>query len=219
MTAAGTITEQRVPAWDADTPVSPRDFAHWPVPVGRVETRDGLTFVHAADPGGFTVADYRRIPGGERIELLDGVAVLGPPPAPAHRHAARHLHRVLEQACPGGVVFFSGMIDLPIGRATVLTPDIQSIPTETGDGRRPLVVEILPGHGRAYGPGVRAGKYRRARIPCHWVLDPDTATLATYELAPGGYRQTGHYTGDQECTPTSPFPARFRVADLLMSRP
>jgi hypothetical protein len=96
------------------------------------------------------------------------------------------------------------MIDLPIGRATVLAPDIQSIPTGTGNGPRPLVVDVLPGHGRAYGPGVRAGKYRRARIACYWV-----------ELAPGGYRETGRYVGGRECALIRPFPLRFRVADLL----
>jgi hypothetical protein len=216
-TAATIITGEPAPAGETGNPATPGDFANWPVPVGRVETRDGLTYVYSADPGGFTVADYRRIPGKKRVELLDGVAVLGPPPAPAHRRAARNLHLVLDQACPGGAVFFSGLVDLRIGRATVLAPDIQSIPTETGNRYRPLVVDILPGHGRAYGPGVRAGKYRLARIACYWVLDPDTATLTTFELAPGGYRETGRCVGDQECAPTRPFPLRFRVADLLRS--
>jgi hypothetical protein len=48
-----------------------------------------------------------------------------------------------------------------------------------------------------------------------WVFDPAAVSLTILELAEGGYRETGLFTGDQVCTLTRPFPARFRVSDLL----
>lgn len=214
MTPAGTIAGELTPGADAGSRISPQAFAHWPVPIRRVETRDGLTFVHAATPGGFTAADYRRIPDHGRIELLDGVAVVSPPPTPAHRQAAANLGHVLEHACPGGMVFYLG-IDVPASRVTVLTPDLQAIPTGRRPRPRPLVVEVLAAHGRAFAYQERPNAYRRARVACYWLLDPDTPSLTVFERTRRGYRQTGSFTGDQECAVDRPFPVRFRLPDLL----
>jgi Uma2 family endonuclease len=213
MKTVGTAVDELTPDSGTDNPATPETFTHWPVPVGRVETRDGLTFVYSAETGGFTVEDYRRIPGDEIIELLDGVAVVTPTPTPAHRQAARALYHVLDQACPKNFIPFVGPIGIPISHSTVLAPDAQVIPTR--EGPQPLVVEVLSDHGRMYDRRVKPRKYQHRRVASYWILDPDAVSLTILELDRGGYRETGLYTGDQVCTLTRPFPARFHVSDLL----
>jgi Uma2 family endonuclease len=213
MKAFETAVDELTPDDGTGNPATPEAFTHWPVPVGRVETRDGLTFVYSAEPGGFTVEDYRRIPGDEIIELIDGVAVVIPTPTPAHRRAVRSLYHVLDRVCPKGFVPYIGPIGIPISRSTVLAPDAQVMPTRRGPW--PLVAEVLSDHGRVYDRRVKPRKYQRGRVASYWVFDPDAVSLTILELARDGYHETGLYTGDQVCTLTRPFPARFRVSDLL----
>ncbi len=208
-----TAADELAAGEDADSPLTRRSFTHWPLPVGRVEVHDGLTFVHSSEPGGFSAEDYRRIPGGGRVELLDGVAVVRPAPTPRHQQVVRRLYQVLDDECPAHLAPFIGPLDLPVG-SSVFAPDIQVLPT--GDGPPALVAEVLSEHGRSHDRRVRLRGYQQAGVASYWVVDPDGASITVFELGgDGSYREVGSYTGGDVCALDRPFPVRFRVSELV----
>jgi hypothetical protein len=206
-----TVDADPVPAEHADGPGPGRAFDHWPVTVGRVEVRDGLTFVFSPDPRGFTADDHRRIPVEDRAELLDGVLVVSPDPGPAHRRAAA-AQAALDAACPDGMAAFLGPLGVPLGPADVLEPDVH-VPPADGDPA-PVVVEVLAGCGRSYDKRVKRLRYQAAGVPAYWIVDPDAPSITILDLdGAGRYRRTAVYAGAELCAVDRPFPVRFRLPD------
>jgi hypothetical protein len=162
----------------------------WPVPVGRVVRRDGLTFVHATEPDGFDVEEFRRIPDG-RAELLDGVVVLRPEPTAATlRMLARIYEDLANGGCPDGFTAVHGPVDVRVGPATVLRPDVAVMPADGGEDALPvLVVEARPDYHTHHRWEERRAKvhgYRDAGVASYWTLNPETGKIRVYEL---GYMQ------------------------------
>jgi hypothetical protein len=89
------------------------DFAGWPLPVGDVRLCDGLLFVRSSRPGGFSAEDYREIPGKNRVELWDGVAVVHPKPDRRTAALARYFYELVEHARPDGVHPYPGVAGRP----------------------------------------------------------------------------------------------------------
>jgi Uma2 family endonuclease len=198
---------------NADSPVARRTFTHWPLPVGRVEIRDGLALVSSSDPGGFSAHDFKRIPDNGRIELLDGVAVVSPAPTRQHLRAVRRLYQTASAACPEHLEPFIGPLDVSIHPATIFEPDILVLPEE--DDTPVLVVEVLSKYGRSYHHHVKYRGYQERGIPSYWIVDPDVPSITIFELdVAGRYRQTGSYSGDDVCSVEAPFPMRIRPSDL-----
>lgn len=159
-------------------------YADWPLPVGRVRHRHDLTFVHSAEPGGFSVDDFRRIPD-DRVELVGGVAVVRPEPSREQQQVVDDLYKDLAATCPAGLAPFTGAHGVQVGPATVLRPDVLVRPPEN-DGAVPvLVVEVRPDYDPLYRWGERRAKfhgYRDAGVASYWTVNPDTGTVAVYEL-------------------------------------
>lgn len=61
------------------------------------------------NPGPITRAELDAMPDdGRRHELLDGILLVTPAPAPKHQRVVRRLSRLLEDACPEALeVFFA----------------------------------------------------------------------------------------------------------------
>jgi hypothetical protein len=158
----------------------------WPVPVGRVVRRHGLTYVHAAEPGGFSVEDFRRIPDG-RAELVDGVVVLRPEPSPEGlRMLARICEDFADGGCPAGYAAVAGPVDVRIGPATVLRPDVAVRLLGDDEGVLPvLVVEARPDYDTHHRWEERRAKfhgYRDAGVASYWMLNEETGKIRVYEL-------------------------------------
>jgi hypothetical protein len=175
----------------------------WPVPVGRVVHRDGLTFVHAAGRAGFSVGQFRRIPDG-RAELIDGVVVLRPAPSAAVLGMLARIYEDLAAGggCPDGFVAVPGPVDVRVGPATVLRPDVAVTPDEPAEpddedpdpdadagrgwGVLPvLVVEARPDYDTHHRWEERRAKvhgYRDAGVASYWTLNPETGAVRVYEL-------------------------------------
>jgi Uma2 family endonuclease len=179
-------------------PLARRDFTHWPVPVGGVTTRDGLTFVHSPARGGYSVEDFQTIPDG-RVELLDGVVVVRPELTPAQRRVVGELYQDLCDRCPEGLTPSDGRLDVRAGRATVFRPDFQVLSRDGEDAPRLLVAEARPDRGPAHRAAEREAKlrgYRDAGIPSYWAIDPDKSTVAVYETR---YVKRGSFRCEQVC--------------------
>ncbi len=198
-----------------DSPLARSTFMHWPLPVGRVEIRDGLAFVRSAEQGGFTADDCWRIPDeGHRIELLDGVVVVSPAPARPHQRAVTRLAVILHRSTPPSLETLVGPYDVQLRPVKVFEPDLLVLPRD--DDQAPLlVVEVLSKYGRSYDRRVKRWEYQAAGVPSYWVVDPDAPSVTVLELtAAGSYREAGFFHGDDTCTVDHPFPVRFRPSDL-----
>ncbi len=197
-----------------DSPVAERTFTHWPLPVGLVEIRDGLAFVHSAEPGGFTVDDYYRIPDEGRFELLDGVIVVSPAPALIHHRTALRLAFILQGSCPSGLEVVIGPYDVRIRPRKMFEPDVLVLQNDNLDAV--LAVEVLSKYGRNYDRQVKRRGYQERGVPSYWIVDPDSPSVTILELGgTGRYEETGFFQGDDLCTPDRPFPVRFRPSDLV----
>jgi Uma2 family endonuclease len=198
-----------------DSPLARSTFTHWPLPVGRVEIRDGLAFVHSAEPGGFTADDYRRIPDeGRRIELLDGVVVVSPSPARPHQRAVTRLTVILDRSTPPSLETLVGPYDIRVRPVKVFEPDLLVLPRDD-DQAALLVVEVLSKYGRSYDRRVKRSEYQAAGIPSYWIIDPDAPSVTVLELSSrGSYREAEFFHGNDTCVIDRPFPVRFRPSDL-----
>jgi Uma2 family endonuclease len=201
-----------------DSPVAGRTFTHWPLPVGLVEIRDGLAFVHSAEPGGFTIEDYYRIPDGGRIELLDGVAVVSPSPTRLHQRAAGNIYTVLRRVLPSGFEVLPGPYDVRIRSGKMFEPDVVVLRAASEDAV--LAVEVLSKYGRGYDRRVKRLGYQERGVPSCWIVDPDSPSITVLELdGTGRYEESGFFQGDDLCSLDRPFPVRFRPSDLVVAPP
>jgi Uma2 family endonuclease len=210
MTVSGELPVDERP----ESPVAQRTFAHWPLPVGRVEIRDGLAFVHSRHPAGFTAADLNRIPDDGRIELLDGVAVVSPTPTHLHQRVAGRLYRIIGDV-EGESLALVGPYDVRVGPVTIFQPDVLVLTREHVQSAA-LVVEVLSTYGRRYDREVKLAGYQEAGIPSCWIVDPDAPSVTVFELAgDGSYHKVAFVVDDDTCAVSQPFPVSFRPADLM----
>ncbi len=154
------------------------DLTHWPLPVGRIEERHGLTFVYPS-AGRFRLRDYRKIPGGNRIELWDGIAVVYPEPGERHQWLVRHLYGLLTKSCPAGFTPYIGPMDVPVSQTTVFAPDLVVLPW--GGGSVPMVVDVVR-FPRSHSWRARLRGYARAGVRAHWAVEPEAGTITVREV-------------------------------------
>ncbi|MEH2942344.1 Uma2 family endonuclease [Lachnospiraceae bacterium KK002] len=140
-----------------------------------------------------TLADYLAWPGTERVELLEGEAVLMAPPARVHQEISGELFRQLANflegkkcrvyTAPFAVRLFEGKDDRPEDVKTVVEPDI----TVVCDGNRldkygckgapDLVMEILSPSTRRQDRLVKLNLYQQAGVPEYWIVNPEDKTV------------------------------------------
>lgn len=199
----------------SNEPFVEADLRAWPWGIGRVELDEGVAFVHARHPDGFTVDDLDTIPDdGRRYELLDGVVVVSPSPGFAHQRAVLNLGVLLLAAEQGAAVTLLAPYDVPLALARKFQPDALVLPSR--EAVVPvLCVEVLSPSGRRYDQEIKRAAYEKAAIPSYWLVDPDAPSIEVLELdASGHYVTVACARGDEECRVDRPFPMTVCPAAL-----
>ena len=146
----------------------------------------------------FTYADYLTWDEDERIELIDGEAVMMAPPSTSHQiismEISRQLANFLEgKKClaipaPFAVRLFEREGDPPANVRTVVEPDISVIcDTSKLDekgchGAPDWVIEIVSPSSRSMDYFTKLFKYRTAGVREYWVVDPHRKTVTVYQF-------------------------------------
>lgn len=171
--------------------------------------------------GPFTVAQRDLLPdNGMRHELLDGVLVMTPAPSPRHQDIAFQLAKLLDAAAPQGVKVFMAPLDVLLGNATVLQPDlVVARRADLTDANLPtaplLAVEVLSPSTALIDLNRKKAILEEAGCPAYWVVDPLGPTLTVWQFVDGAYAQVVKVESDESWTAEVPFVVTVKPADLL----
>jgi len=169
----------------------------------------------------FTVEDLEEMPDdGNRYELIDGALLVTPAPSVRHQRLSVRLTLVLTDACPAGLWVLAAPLDVVLGDATSVQPDLlvahRSDFTEKNLPTAPLLaVEILSPSTQLVDLNWKRAKYEQAGVASYWVVDPVALTLTAWELRDGGYVQVAFVEGEESWTATAPYTVTIVPADLL----
>lgn len=175
-------------------------------------------------PGPLTRADLDAMPDdGRRHELLDGVLIVTPAPAPKHQRVVKRLTRLLDDACPPGLEVFCAPLDVALTDDTVLEPDVLVARvadlTDRDLSKAPaLAVEVLSPSTRRYDLLLKRSRYEAAGTPSYWVVDPDEPSVTAWELRDGSYVQRGRAVQGEELELAAPFAVRVVPNELVKVR-
>ncbi len=131
--------------------------------------------------GRFTEDDYRLLPEGAPVQLLDGCLLSDPAPRYGHQRVVGAAYRFLcARFGPDRVVV--SPVDVWIDRHNVLQPDVlvarAALPESAERVGIPLlVVEVLSPHTADRDRGIKAATYLRAGVAEVWLADPDARTV------------------------------------------
>lgn len=151
-----------------------------------------------APKGHYTFADCLTWGENERIEIINGDAVMMAPPTRAHQKISGELFRQLANflegkkcevyAAPFAVRLFEKEGDSPESVDTMVDPDI-SVVCDHGKldkhgckGAPDFVVEILSPSTQRHDRLVKLDLYQRAGVREYWIVDPDSATVQVFTL-------------------------------------
>jgi hypothetical protein len=166
-----------------DSPTRP-DFTDWPVPVRTVAHFGRLTWIYSPEPGGYSVDDFERIPDN-RAELWNGKIIIRPDLTTEQQRVMSDLYANLYKRCPNWFRPSYSQQGIRIGPATIFRPDIQVLSRRV-DNHRVLVIDALPDRNNPqhwHELWTKQSGYRDAGIYSHWVVDPDSLSVAVYELS------------------------------------
>lgn len=169
--------------------------------------------VMASVKPGLTYADYAKLPGDERHELIDGELTPMTSPKEIHQKlllllGSRLLWFVLERRL--GAVY-AAPFDVVLSDANVVQPDLIFVSNErshiiTEDnvrGAPDLVVEILSPSTADYDRTVKRDIYARHGVSECWLIDPSARTATVLTLGADGYdTHAVHGEGDTLTSPT-----------------
>lgn len=187
-------------------------------------TREGVVVLRSdviIREGPFTVEERDAIPdNGMRHELLDGVLVMTPSPRPRHQDIAFQLAKALDAEAPADVKVFMAPLDVRLGLATVLQPDLvvarRADLTEANLPTAPvLAVEVLSPSTALIDLNRKKAILEEAGCPSYWVIDPAGPTLTAWELQDGVYVLAAELSSDQTWEAVRPFAVTIRPVDLL----
>lgn len=167
-----------------------------------------------AEKARYTFADCLTWEEKERIEIIDGEAVMMAPPSRVHQEICfeigRQLGNYLEgKRCkvypaPFGVRLFEKDGDTPDDVDTMVEPDI-SVVCDMGKlddhgckGAPDMVVEVLSPSTQRHDQLVKLGLYQRAGVREYWIVDPENKTVRVMLQDNGGVLQL-HEVYDREC--------------------
>ena len=166
----------------------------------------------------FTVDDLPGRAGGRRVELVDGVLLVGPGVAAPHQRAARRLARALEPACHRPLEVFSPFT-LRLADDTEVVPDVAVVAVEDPLPRYPrdarLVAEVLSPRSRRTDVALKGRVYADAGVPVFVVVDPDAVTVEVHELRGGGYLEVARAARAEELEVPEPLRVRISPAELV----
>ena len=149
----------------------------------------------------YTFADYLTWDSGQRIELIDGEALLMAPPSTAHQlismELARQLANFLEgKRCkvlpaPFAVRLFEQADERPEEVQTVVEPDLSvvcdsaKLDSRGCKGAPDLVVEVLSPSTQRHDRLVKLNLYQRAGVQEYWLVSPEERTVQVLLLQNG----------------------------------
>lgn len=166
---------------------------------------------------------------GRRYEILDGVLLVTPSPAPRHQLAAAQLFRLFDHACPPDHRAFFAPLDWQPDDRTSLVPDLLVVSRaayrETGALDSIVVaVEIASPSTARIDRTAKRDRYEEGGIKQYWLVDPGIRsggipTVVVYDLADGAYREAARAVGDETVRVALPIPAAaemtLRPTDLI----
>jgi Uma2 family endonuclease len=172
--------------------------------------------------GALTYADLAGMPDdGHRYELIDGVLLVTPAPILRHQLVLSHLFRLLAEAAPAGVRVLPAPVDIKVGDATVVQPDLvvldrPDLDAAFVDTPPLLVVEVLSPSTRRIDVSAKRLVYEGFGVPSYWIVDPEAASITVLALtADGTYAQAGEAHADDLLEVTRPFPVTVAPSSLL----
>ena len=162
-----------------------------------------------------TYEELCRIPSdGNRYELFEGEAYMTPSPDLRHQRAVRRLARAFEDAITDGSEVLFAPMDVVLGEATAVQPDlIFVLETNAGilrdvvRGVPDLLVEVLSPSTAKVDRGLKMETYARYGVAEYWLVDIEKLAIEIYRLDPAAkaYRLTQRCReGDVATTPLLP---------------
>ena len=153
----------------------------------------------------YTFADCLTWRVDERIEIVDGEAVMMAPPTTAHQLISGEMFRQLANylegkkcraiPAPFAVRLFEKDGDSPEDVDTMVEPDISIVCDSSRldkhgcKGAPDMVVEILSPSTQRHDRLVKLGLYQRARVREYWIVNPEDQTVQVMLLDDGGVLQ------------------------------
>lgn len=153
----------------------------------------------------YTFADVLTWEENERIEIINGEAVMMAPPSSVHQEISvsitSQLYNFLEgKRCkvypaPFGVRLFEKDGEAPEDVDTMVEPDISvvcdmnKIDKHGCKGAPDLVVEILSPSTQRHDRLVKLGLYQRAGVREYWIVDPENKAVQVFLQDSGGVLQ------------------------------
>lgn len=131
-----------------------------------------------------------RVPRGCRVEVIDGLVEVQPPPSAAHSLTVECLQRILYRRLPDGLGLFQTVGLTSEERGGLYVPDLAAVPVAevrghdegapAGEAR--FVAEVTSSHNGNHDRVRKLHGYARARVPLYLLLDAwrsgrPTATL------------------------------------------
>mgnify|MGYP001143013025 FL=1 len=155
-----------------------------------------------AEKARYTFADCLTWEENERIEIIDGEAVMMAPPSSVHQEIVAELTRqfgnYLEgKRCkvypaPFGVRLFERDGEAPEDVDTMVEPDLSVVCDRSKidkygcKGAPDLVVEILSPSSLRHDRFVKLGLYQRAGVREYWIVDPEYKSVHVFAQDGGG---------------------------------
>ena len=149
----------------------------------------------------YTFADVLTWGEDERIEIINGEAVMMAPPIRSHQKVGGEIFRQLANYLEGkkcevyhapfGVRLFEQDGDSPEDVDTMVEPDISVVCDKNKldkygcKGAPDMVVEILSPSTRRHDRLVKLGLYQRAGVREYWIVNPDEKTVQVLLLEDG----------------------------------
>lgn len=141
----------------------------------------------------YTFADCLTWDGEDRVEIIDGEAVMMAPPSRIHQEILTELVRQLANflegkrckvyPAPFGVRLFEQSGDTPEDVDTVVEPDISvvcdrdKLDQHGCKGAPDLIIEILSPSTQRHDQLVKLNLYQRAGVREYWIADPENKTI------------------------------------------
>ena len=149
----------------------------------------------------YTFADCLAWGENERIEIINGEAVMMAPPSSVHQEISMELSRQLANflegkrckvyPAPFGVRLFEKDGERTEDVDTMVEPDISvvcdrsKIDRHGCKGAPDLVIEILSPSSRRHDRFVKLGLYQRAGVREYWLVNPEETTVQVMVLTNG----------------------------------
>lgn len=175
-----------------------------------------------------TLAEWNALPEdtSRRYELVEGVLLVVPRPAPLHQRVMVRIAAELDRQLPEDLTALADVeVEIDAGYpATVRAPDVVVVPTLRAQQNpaRLAAVDVLvaieivsPGTGRT-DRVTKLTEYADAGIPHYWLVELyPRVTLTAYTLIAGDYEYVAG--GSSIITITAPFTVKLDL-DALISR-